>query len=289
MRRWGRTVPVEHALMFGSALSGEMHMSDQGLQAADHDGGDGAGPRPFDAEAASPDLHTAEAASPDLSTAEAASVLFLDAQGLVLAVSGGSRCSGRATGTAGLVKGSDYFAACELATSEPVAAVVVDGLRALAAGTIGELTLEYPTHHLDETRWFRLVAQRLSDAEPIRLLVIHDEVSAGRSTHNGDRAGVTLFDDMGGAVTANDLDGAMALWDPAGRRTQGQPTQQSIEQLQAITDNIGDGLCTLDSAGHVTFVNPAGQRMLRSSMAGVLGGSFLRWPSRSTSSLFVTR
>ena len=48
-------------------------------------------------------------------------------------------------------------------------------------------------------------------------------------------------------------------------------------QLAAITDSIGDGLCTLDRAGLVTYVNPPGRRMLRADLTGALGGSFLHW------------
>lgn len=48
-------------------------------------------------------------------------------------------------------------------------------------------------------------------------------------------------------------------------------------QLRAITDSIGEGLCTLDRHGHVIYVNPAGRRMLRASPTEVLDGSFRHW------------
>lgn len=48
-------------------------------------------------------------------------------------------------------------------------------------------------------------------------------------------------------------------------------------QLQAITDSIGEGLCTLDRDGRISYVNPAGRRMLRASPTEVLGGSFRHW------------
>lgn len=54
--------------------------------------------------------------------------------------------------------------------------------------------------------------------------------------------------------------------------------RRAIERkLGAITDAIGDGLCTLDREGRITFVNPPGLRMLRTSMAEALGGSFMQW------------
>lgn len=49
------------------------------------------------------------------------------------------------------------------------------------------------------------------------------------------------------------------------------------DQLRAITDSIGDGLCTLDGSGRVLYVNPQGRRMMRASSTATVGGSFRHW------------
>ena len=53
--------------------------------------------------------------------------------------------------------------------------------------------------------------------------------------------------------------------------------EQSDQQIRAISDSIADGLCLLDSAGLVTYVNPPGQRMLRCSLAASLGIALRQW------------
>ena len=73
-----------------------------------------------------------------------------------------------------------------------------------------------------------------------------------------------------GAVGA----GTLGLGD-ASERTWAK--EQSDQQIRAISDSISDGLCMLDSEGLVTYVNPPGQRMLRSSLAASRGIAVLRW------------
>lgn len=46
----------------------------------------------------------------------------------------------------------------------------------------------------------------------------------------------------------------------------GAPTVQELREardhLRAVTDSMGEALCTLDDAGHVSYMNPAAERML---------------------------
>lgn len=53
--------------------------------------------------------------------------------------------------------------------------------------------------------------------------------------------------------------------------------ERSNRQLRAVTDSVGEGLCTLDGDGLVTYVNPAGLALLRASTEEVLGRSYARW------------
>ncbi len=45
--------------------------------------------------------------------------------------------------------------------------------------------------------------------------------------------------------------------------------------LRAITDRVGEGLCTLDANGRVAYVNPKGGELLGATNGSVIGGSFV--------------
>ena len=135
-----------------------------------------------------------------------------------------------------------------------------------------------------------------------------NDASEGRSDDEGVRAGSLLFDETDAAVIATDPAGLVTSWNPGAEQLYGwsaleaigvpirqliTPVQevgaavdlaernsvqeQSDQQIRAISDSIGDGLCMLDSAGLVTYVNPPGQRMLRSSLAASRGAAVLQW------------
>jgi PAS domain S-box-containing protein len=45
--------------------------------------------------------------------------------------------------------------------------------------------------------------------------------------------------------------------------------------LQAVTERMGDGLCTLDADGRISYVNPQGDCLLGTSEGAAIGGSFV--------------
>lgn len=51
--------------------------------------------------------------------------------------------------------------------------------------------------------------------------------------------------------------------------------ERSRRRMLTITDRMGDGLCTLDDRGRITYVNPVGECLLQASGARALGGSFV--------------
>lgn len=57
---------------------------------------------------------------------------------------------------------------------------------------------------------------------------------------------------------------------------QAQATHSS-RQLRAVTQSIGEGLCTLDGHGRITYVNPAGEQLLASSLVGAHGTRLSDW------------
>jgi PAS domain S-box-containing protein len=294
-----------------------------------------------------------------VSDAWGAHVAVLDATGRILEVNEAWKRFGSVNGNATVAEGADYFAVCEAsAAAEPTAAVVVDGLRALAVGTTDRFAVEYPCHSPGRQRWFQLTARRLSEGGATELLVIHEDVSDRRPTLGASRVASTLLDEVAAAVVATDAAGIITLWNPGAERLYGWSSAEAVgasmrdliapegqggdahgsfdqaldgdgasreltlsrkdgttfaaeirtspiadaaglvtgmvgvavdltgrlsarretaEQLRAITDTIGDGVCTLDSRGLVTYANPPARRMLRSSLAEVTGGSFFLW------------
>lgn len=58
------------------------------------------------------------------------------------------------------------------------------------------------------------------------------------------------------------------------RRAAERELTRSARHLRAVTDSIGDGLCTLDGDGLMTYVNPPGQRLLRTPLSDLIGRSF---------------
>jgi PAS domain S-box-containing protein len=46
-------------------------------------------------------------------------------------------------------------------------------------------------------------------------------------------------------------------------------------RLTAVTERMGEGLCTLDGGGRITYVNPHGQQLLGGPQARSVGGSFV--------------
>ncbi len=119
---------------------------------------------------------------------------------------------------------------------------------------------------------------------------VRAEAMAGRD--NGQwRPGSMPPDESDTAVIATDLAGLVTAWNPGAEQLHGWTAaeavgvpilrllgqEQATQQIRAISDSVGDGLCTLDHDGLVTYVNPPGLRMLRTSLETVRGAAVLDW------------
>ena len=78
-----------------------------------------------------------------------------------------------------------------------------------------------------------------------------------------------LLDADGGRRSA-----ALVAVSLGGRVAAGRDLSRSNAWLRAITDQLGEGLCTLDAGGRIGYVNPAGERLLGGRRREVRGGSF---------------
>ncbi len=175
-------------------------------------------------------------------------VAVLDAAGHIVVVNGSWERFARDNDGGPIGAGADYLAACDAAGDDPDIATIGAGLRAVLAGTLSVYRHEYPCRGPGTERWYEVTAQPLALDGSTGLLVNHTDITHRRAASDEAHTRARLLDGVASEM-----------------------------RLRTITDSIGDGLCTLDPTGHITYVNPPGRRMLRASLTEPIGGSFLRW------------
>jgi DNA-binding CsgD family transcriptional regulator len=76
-------------------------------------------------------------------------------------------------------RGINYLDICDKTTGEDVeiARNVAEGIRAVIAGEIEELLLDYPCHSEDSKHWYYMRVIRMSNQEPVRVVVSHEEIT----------------------------------------------------------------------------------------------------------------
>ena len=75
--------------------------------------------------------------------------------------------------------GSNYLSVCDAARGRcDQAGAFADGLRAVLRGEAQEFSMEYPCHSPTEHRWFRGRVTRFQTGQPVRLVVVHENITA---------------------------------------------------------------------------------------------------------------
>jgi PAS domain S-box-containing protein len=115
--------------------------------------------------------------------------------------------------------GVNYLAVCDRARDAKDAAIVAQGIRDVMLHKTSEFYLEYPCNSPTEKRWYVVRVTRFSWYGHIRLIVAHQNVTDTK------RIEVEL--------------------------------QNSKRRLEAILDNLVDGIITFDQNGSIESVNPA--------------------------------
>ncbi|MBI5670234.1 MAG: PAS domain S-box protein [Chloroflexi bacterium] len=115
--------------------------------------------------------------------------------------------------------GSNYLTVCDRAGT-PDALAVVDGIRQVLAGQADEFSLEYPCHSPHERRWFIIQVTRFNWRDYQRLIIAHQNVTELKRSQIEQR--------------------------------------DSKRRLEAILDNLVDGIITFDRHGIIETINPAG-------------------------------
>lgn len=150
-----------------------------------------------------------------------AHIAILDAEGNILYV---NRAWQRFADSNGFIGsnygvGMNYLRVCDQSSAAD-AAPVAQGIRQVIRGDIEEFSLEYPCYSPTERRWFNLRVTRFAWRDGLRVIVAHQNITAIKW------AQIEL--------------------------------EESKRRLEAILDNLVDGIITFDETGIIESSNPAG-------------------------------
>jgi PAS domain S-box-containing protein len=116
--------------------------------------------------------------------------------------------------------GVNYLTVCDQSSGSEDAALVADGIRDVLLRQTDEFYLEYPCHSQTERRWYIVRVSRFTWYGTVRLIVSHQNITEMRQARN--------------------------------------ELQESKQRLEAILDNLVDGILTFDERGVIDSINPAG-------------------------------
>jgi PAS domain S-box-containing protein len=156
--------------------------------------------------------------------AMSAHIAILDEDGTILEVNSAWRQFARDNGfrDPSYGVGTNYLAVCEAATVED-AQSVARGIRQVMGLTTDEFYLEYPCHGPVERRWYVVRVTRFEWYGHVRLIVAHQNVTELK------RVQIELA--------------------------------ESTARIQAILDNVVDGIVTTNRDGVIDMLNPAAARI----------------------------
>lgn len=108
----------------------------------------------------------------------------LDERGRIVAVNKAWRQFAAANGgnPDQVSEGADYLAVCDVAVSqsEETAREVANAIRKILAGRRRELVLEYECSSQSRQRWFEMTISRFAGEGPVRLVVVHDDITESK-------------------------------------------------------------------------------------------------------------
>jgi len=77
-------------------------------------------------------------------------------------------------------RGINYLEVCDAATGEDAsdAYKIAEGIRRVIRGHTQEFLFDYPCHFQDSRHWYYMRAIRMSDTQPIRVIISHEDITA---------------------------------------------------------------------------------------------------------------
>jgi PAS domain S-box-containing protein len=161
-------------------------------------------------------------------------VAILDEHGTIIAVNAAWRRFARSEGGDSDYIGRNYIAVCRAAT-DPLATVVACGLGEILAGARKDLQLDYPCHSPSEQRWFLLRATRYAGSGPVRVVVLHDDMTERHHMQEQAFLQAALLDQIDVSVILTDLDLTVMSWNAGAERLYGWTAKEAIGRPAAET------------------------------------------------------
>ena len=164
-------------------------------------------------------------------------IAILDDRGLIITVNAAWRnfAARSALEQADYGIGINYLTICQHSAQfkTPSAAEAAEGIRDVIEGRREAFQLEYPCHTPDKKRWFVLRVSRFHWGGELRIIVVHQNVSALKNMQT-------------------DL-------------------EESQQRTQAVLYNISNAVLTVSSAGQIETCNPAAVRIFGYDMGELTG------------------
>jgi PAS domain S-box-containing protein len=154
-------------------------------------------------------------------------IAILDEHATIIAVNAAWRRFAGSEGGDSDYIGRNYIAVCRAAT-DPIATVVADGLDEILAGSRGELLIEYSCHSPSEQRWFLLRATRYAGAGPLRVVVLHADITERHLAQEQAFVQSELLDQIDVSVILTDLDLTVLSWNAGAERLYGWTAEEAI-------------------------------------------------------------
>jgi PAS domain S-box-containing protein len=154
-------------------------------------------------------------------------IAILDKHGTIIAVNAAWRRFAKSEGGESDYIGRNYIAVCE-AAADPLATVVARGLGEILAGSRRELLIDYPCHSPSEQRWFLLRAIRYAGAGPLRVVVLHADMTEHHLAQEQAFLQSSLLDQIDVSVILTDLDLTVLTWNAGAERLYGWTAKEAV-------------------------------------------------------------
>jgi PAS domain S-box-containing protein len=168
-----------------------------------------------------------------------AHIAVLDEHGVIVAVNAAWRGFAEREGGESDYVGSNYIAVAD-AADDPQAKMVARGLRELLTGERDALKLEYPCHSPSVHRWFLLSATRYAGSGPVRLVVLHADLTERHQAQEQAFMQAALLDEIDVAVVVTDPDLRVVSWNAGAERLYEWTEQEAIGRSATELERPGE-------------------------------------------------
>lgn len=154
-------------------------------------------------------------------------VAMLNEHGDIVAVNAAWRQFSDSEGDGSDYIGANYLSVCR-ASDEETARAVADALAAILDGRRDTFELECPCHSPSVERWYLLRITRYAGPGPVRLMVMHTDVTERHQAQERAFMQAELLDQVDVAVIVADLQMRIQSWNAGAERLYGWRSQEAI-------------------------------------------------------------